>query len=69
MVRKLYGVEVVYCRDGGHGFENVWHSHLYNSKHSYEIPSNKTFSFLDIELNNTEKNFILSVCRSIITIN
>ena len=54
---------------GVHGFENVWHSHLSNSKYSYEIASNKTFSFLDKVLNNTENNFILSVCKSIITIN
>ena len=68
----MYGIEVVYCRDGGgggHGFGNVLHSHLSNSKYSYRIDSNKTFSFLDIVLNNTDKNFILSVCKSIITIN
>ena len=74
MVRKLYGIEVVYCRDGGgggggHWFENVLHLHLSNSKYSYEIASNKTFSFLDIVLNNIEKNFILNACKSIITIN
>ena len=32
---------------GGHGFANVWHSHLSNGKYSYKIDSKNTFSFLD----------------------
>ena len=70
MVRKLYGIKFYTAGTGdGQVFANVRHSYLSNSKYIYKIDSNKTYSFRDIVLNNTENNFLLSVCKTIITIN